>query len=80
MKNKLILITVVRKSLKTFDMRDCLHSFIAPKCGRKKVVGSRGGEHVPQCPVAGDANGGPINDIMLRGCAVYTGWVKKVSC
>ena len=36
-----------------------------------------GGEDVPQCPIAGDANGGPINDIMLRGCAVYTGWVKK---
>ena len=35
-KNKLNLITVVRKILKTFDMRHCLHTFIAPKCGRKK--------------------------------------------
>jgi len=36
MKNKLILITVVSKILNTFGIRDCLHTFIAPKCGRKK--------------------------------------------
>ena len=50
--------TVVRKIPKTFDMRDCLHTFIAPKCGRKKINcwKSRGGT-VPQCLIAGDANG-----------------------
>ena len=31
MKNKLILITVVRKILSTFDMKDCLYTFIATK-------------------------------------------------
>ena len=31
MGNKLILLTVVRKILNTFDMRDCLHTFIATK-------------------------------------------------
>jgi len=36
MRNKLILIAVVRKILKTFDVRDCLHTFIAPERGRKK--------------------------------------------
>jgi len=46
-KNKLNLITLVRKILKTFDMRDCLHTFIAPKCGRKKIVGNRGGARAP---------------------------------
>jgi len=30
-KNKLILMTVVRKILNTFDMRDCLHIFVATK-------------------------------------------------
>jgi len=37
MKNKLILITAVCKILKTFDMRDCLHTFIAPECGTRNV-------------------------------------------
>ena len=36
MKNSLILITVVRKILNTFDTKDCLHTVIATKCGRKK--------------------------------------------
>ena len=31
MKNRLLLITVVRKILRTFDMRDCLHTFTATK-------------------------------------------------
>jgi len=49
--NKLILITVVRKILKTFDMRDCLHTFIAPKCGRKKIMLEVKGGGAP-CPNA----------------------------
>ena len=58
---------MVRKIPKTFDMRDCLHIFIAPKCGRKNV-GSRG-RHVPQYPIAGYANGqryGYYNYVMVR--------------
>jgi len=39
----LVLITVARIILKTLDTIDCLHTFIAPKCGRKRqIVGSRG--------------------------------------
>jgi len=36
MKNKLILINVVRKILNTFDMRDCLHTFIDTKRSIKR--------------------------------------------
>ena len=60
MKNKLILITAVCKILKTFDMRDCLHTFIAPECGRRNVEKNKllevEGWHLSQCPTAGDAN------------------------
>ena len=73
MKNKLILITVVRKIPNTFDTRDCLHTFIAPECGRKKeIVGSRG-EHVLQRPIAGDANSHSPAEPKQRSCSNDTG-------
>ena len=37
---------MVRKILNTFDMRDCLHTFIAAKCGGKKLLEVEGG----MCP------------------------------
>jgi len=57
MKNKLILITVVRKIPKTFDMRDCLNTFMAPECGRKKINCCKSrAARVPMTHTAGDAN------------------------
>jgi len=52
MKSKLTLVTVVCKILKTFDTRDCLHTFIAPKCGRKnKLLGVKEGGPCPNVNV-----------------------------
>ena len=39
MKNKLILITVVRKILRTFDVIDCLNTFIASGKHKNKLIG-----------------------------------------
>jgi len=73
MKNKLILITVVRKIPNTFDTRDCLHTFIAPECGRKKVIVGSRGEHVLQRPIASDANGHSPAEPKQRSCSSDTG-------
>jgi len=53
-KTNLILITAVRKILKTFDMSDCVRTFIAPRCGRRKekLLEVEGVGHVTQCLIA----------------------------